>query len=79
MHPRLLKAIEEALEALITCEEPYYSASKLKVDKELAIKILAEWISTFPCQRYLQEVEEILLPQVYISDLLDSSKLNNDF
>jgi hypothetical protein len=39
MHPRLLKAIEESLEVLTTCEEPYYSASKLK---ELAIKILAK-------------------------------------
>lgn len=73
MHPRLLKAIEEAIEELTTCEESYYSASKLNVDKELAEKILAEWIGTFPCERYLQKIENILLPQVYISDILDSA------
>ena len=73
MHPRLKLAIEEAIEELTTCEESYYSASKLKVDRELAEKILAEHIRRFPCEYYLETVEEELLPQVYVSDLLDSA------
>lgn len=72
MHPRLLKVIEEAIEELTTCEESYYSASKLKVDKELAEKILAEHIRRFPCEYYLETIEEALLHQVYVSDLLDN-------
>lgn len=73
MHLRLLKAIEEAIEELTTCEEPYYSASKLKIDRELAEKILAEHIRRFPCEYYLETVEEELLPQVYVSDVLGSA------
>jgi hypothetical protein len=72
MHYRLQRAIEEAIKELTTCEQSYYSASKLKVDRELAEKILAEWISTFPCKYYLETVESELLPEVYISDVLDS-------
>lgn len=72
MHYRLQRAIEEAIEELTTCEKHYYSASKLKVDSELAEKILAEWISTFPCEYYLKTVESELLREVYISDCLDS-------
>lgn len=71
MHPRLIKVIEEAVEELTTCEESYYSASKLKVDKELAEKVLAEWIGTFPCEHYLSTIESELLREVYISDVLE--------
>lgn len=71
MHPRLIKVIEEAVEELITCEESYYSASKFKVDKELAEKILAEWIDTFSCEYYLSTVESELLHNVYLSDVLE--------
>lgn len=78
MHLRLIKAIEEAIEELTTCEESYYSASKLKVDRELAEKILAEWIGTFPCERYLETIENELLPQVYISDMVEPDSILNN-
>lgn len=78
MHPKLLKAIEEAIEELTTCEETYYSASKLKVNRELAEKILAEWIRTFPCEHYLETVENELLHQVYISDMAEPDSILDD-
>lgn len=78
MHLRLIRAIEEAIEELTTCEESYYSASKLKVDRELAEKILAEWIGTFPCKYYLETIENELLPQVYISDMVEPDSILNN-
>lgn len=74
MHHRLIKAIEEAVEELTTCEETYYSASKLKVDKELAEKILAEHISQFSCEHYLSSIEDMILPGVYIDEVFDSAE-----
>lgn len=74
MHHRLIKAIEEAIEELTTCEETYYSASKLKVDKELAEKILAEHIRQFPCEHYLSSIEDMILPGVYIDKVFDLAK-----
>ena len=71
MHPRLIRAINEAVEELTICEKSYYSASKCKVDKELAEKILAEWIGTFPCELYLSTIESELLREVYISNVLE--------
>jgi len=66
MHVRLQRAINEAIEELTICEETYYSASKLKIDRKLAEKILAEWISTFLCKYYLQTVELKLIPKVLL-------------
>lgn len=71
MHSRLLKAIEEAIEELTTCEETFYSASKLKVDRELAEKILAEHIRQFPCEHYFSSIEDMILPGVYIDEVFD--------
>lgn len=78
MHSRLIRAIEEAIEELTTCEEIYYSASKLKVDRKLAEKILAEWIGTFPCKYCLETIENELLPQVYISDMVEPDSILNN-
>ena len=75
MHFRLLKAIEEAIEELTTCEETFYSASKLKVDRKLAEKILAEHIRQFPCEHYLSSIEDMILPGVYIDEVFDSAEL----
>ena len=71
MHFRLLKAIEEAIEELTTCEETFYSASKLKVDRKLAEKILAEHIRQFPCEHYFSSIEDMILPGVYIDEVFD--------
>ena len=77
MHLRLLKAVEETIEEIINCEESYYSASKLKVDRELAEKILAEHIRQFPCEHYLSSIEDMILPGVYIDDVFESSRLSD--
>ena len=74
MHSRLLKAIEEAIQELTTCEETFYSASKLKVNEELAEKILAEHIRQFPCEHYLSSIEDMILPGVYIDEVFDSAE-----
>jgi hypothetical protein len=71
MHSRLLKAIEEAIQELTTCEETFYSASKLKVDRKLAEKILAEHIRQFPCEHYFSSIEDMILPGVYIDEVFD--------
>ena len=73
MHTKLEQAIKTAIEVLTTTEESYYSASKLKIDEELAEKIIAWFVDHLGCEYHLKEVEDII-GYVYIDDVIEAKE-----
>ncbi|MFM6397822.1 MAG: hypothetical protein ACKPFF_14215 [Planktothrix sp.] len=72
----LIEAIQSAIHTLMTSEYSYYSSSKLGMTRDLAERILAEWIKTFDCEEYLTDATEGLLINVLITKNTIKCKLS---